>query len=229
MRVDLRGTKRPTYRSIPAANPANAMQPLAEMNDGRLYDLLEAVAEQARESARRLVRFLEDPGPGPEALAEPAQAAAKLAEELRNRLVSAVFTSLPKADLETLLSNLTAMPVAARRFAQRSHLAPANARGADFSPALRWIQELTELVLDAVRQLRGFDSLERIKELYQRLERIADHAETSIRQAVNQTYQRDAKPLELMAMTDLGDLLVSLLEQSRQAGGLMNRLSLQFL
>jgi hypothetical protein len=205
------------------------MQPLAEINDGRLYDLLEVIAAQARESAGRMVRLYEDPDPNPQALAEAAQAATKLAEALRKHLGSAVFTSLPKADLEALLRNLTAMPITALRFAQRSQLAPANAPVADFAPALGWIQELTELVLDAVRQLRGFENLERIKELYRRLERIAEHAEGSIRQAVNATYQRDARPLEIMAMTDLGDLLSAFLDHGRQAGSLMNRLSLQFL
>jgi len=205
------------------------MQPLAEMNDGRLYDLLERIGEQARESARLLVRFVEDAGRNPQPLTPPAEAAAKLADEFRGRLLDAVFTSLPKADFEALLRALAAIPVAALRFAQRSSLAAANVRAVDFAPALGWLEELTEIVLDAIRQLRGFESLERIKELYPRLERIADRAEASIRETKNGVYQRAAKPLEVMAAADLGDRLIEILDDCREAGGLMNRLSLQFL
>lgn len=205
------------------------MQPLAEMNDGRLYDLLERIGEQARESARLLVRFVEDEDRNPQPLTPPAEAAAMLADEFRGRLLHAVFTSLPKADFEALLRALAAIPVAALRFAQRSSLAAANVRAVDFAPALGWLEELTEIVLDAIRQLRGFESLERIKELYPRLERIADRAEASIRETKNGVYQRAAKPLEVMAAADLGDRLIEILDDCREAGGLMNRLSLQFL
>lgn len=205
------------------------MHPFAEVNDGRLYDLLEAGGEQARDSVRLLTRLVEEGGQDPRALAPPAEAGARIADELRTRLLHTVFTSLPKAELETLLSALAAVPVVALRFAERWGLVTDRVRTAKFTPALGWIEELTELVLDALRQLRGFESLERIKELYWRLERVAERAEASIQETVTGPCQRCADPLEVMALTDLGDRLVEILERCREAGRLMNRWSLQIL
>jgi len=125
------------------------------MNDGRLYDFLEAGGEQARGSIRLLARFLEDGGESAAILAEPAQTSAKIAGEIRTHLLHAVFTSLPKADIETLLRTIAAIPVAASRFAERFGLAANSMRDVDFAPALGWIEELTEIMLDAVGQPRG--------------------------------------------------------------------------
>ena len=205
------------------------MQPLAEMRDGRLYDLLEAGGEQARGSIRLLARFLEDGGESPAILAEPAQTSAKIADEIRTHLLHAVFTSLPKADIETLLRTIAAIPVAASRFAERFGLAANSMRDVDFAPALGWIEELTEIMLDAVRQLRGFESLDRIKELYVRLQTVTDRAETLIQEIVNRAYQHPATPLDLMTVKDLGERLIEIIDRCREAGGLMNRISLQFL
>ena len=205
------------------------MQPLAEMSDGRLYDLLEASGEQARASIRLLAQFLEDGGESPAILAEAAQTSAKIADEIRTHLLHAVFTSLPKADIETLLRTIAAIPVAASRFAERFGLAANSMRDVDFAPALGWIEELTEIMLDAVRQLRGFESLDRIKELYVRLQTVTDRAETLIQEIVNRAYQHPATPLDLMTVKHPGERLIEIIDRCRAAGGLMNRISLQFL
>ena len=205
------------------------MQPLAEMKDGRLYDLLEASGEQARTSVRLLAGLLEDGCDGPAAVAEPAQAGAKIADAVRAHMLQAVFTSLPKADVETLLRALSAIPVAVSRFAERLGLI-ANRKGvAGFAEALGWIEELTEILLDAVRQLRGFDSLDRIKELYLRVQKVADQAETLVHGTINRAYQHSVNPLDLLATKDLGDGLDEIIDRCREAGALMNRVSLQFL
>jgi len=205
------------------------MHPVPELFDGRLYDLLEASGEQARESIRLLAQFLADGGRSPGLVAEPASAGAKIADDIRAHLLQATVTSLPKADLEVLARTLSAIPVAAERFAERFGLAAGSLGGIDFSPAMNWVEELTEILLDAVRQLRGFESLHRVKELYSRLQKVADRAEALIQEIVNRAHQNPSDPLDVLKVKDLGDRLTEIIDQCREAGGQMNRISLQFL
>src|SRR5690349_21765099 len=99
------------------------MHHLPELNDARLYDLLEGCGKQACASARLLARFVEEGGQTPAVLAEPVQLSAKLADELRARLHDAIISSLPKADIESLSLAMAGIPTAAERFAARFSLA----------------------------------------------------------------------------------------------------------
>ena len=205
------------------------MHPLPELNDGRLYDLLEAAGEQAHTSVRQLARFVEEGGKNPTTLDEPVQASAKLANEIRAHLVHAIVASLPKAEVEALCSAIAAIPIAAERFATRFGLAADSLDGVDFGAPLNWIDELIEIVRDTVRQLRGFESLDRIKDLLPRLQTAADHAEALIQTIVNQAYQRPADPLGGVKVKDAGDQLIAIIDRCREAGEVMNKISFQFL
>ena len=205
------------------------MRALPELTDGRLYDLLEAGGEQACASARLLVRFVEEGANAPADLAEPERACAKIVDEIRAHLLPAIVTSLPKADIEALSHALAAIPVAAQRFTERFRLAAGNLGGVDFAPPLNWIEELSEIVLDMIRQLRGFESLDRIKDLHPRLLKVADRAEDQTQEIVNRAFQHPASPLVIMMVKDLGDQILAIIDLCREAGGLMNRISLEFL
>jgi hypothetical protein len=205
------------------------MRALPELNDGRLYDLLEAAGEQALASIRLLARFIEEGGKNPAALAEPVQASAKASDELRAHLVHAIVASLPKAEVEVLCSAIAAIPTAAERFAARFGLAADSLGGVDFGPPLSWMEELIEIVCDTVRQLRGFESLDRIKDLCPRLQTAADHAEALIQEIVNRAYQSPTNPLDVMKVKDLGDQMIEIIDRCREAGEVMSKISFQFL
>jgi len=205
-----------------------SMHPLPELNDARLYDLLEACGGQARASARTLARSLEEGRLNASDFAAPAQTSAQTADEIREHLLRAVVVSLPKAEVEALSRVLAAIPVAAQRFAERFGLADGRLEGVDFRPTLGWIEELGEIVVDMLRQLRGFESLDRIKELYPRLETFADRADTLTEEAVNRAYRQPAPPISAMMGKDLGDRLQALVDLCREAGAVMNRISYAF-
>lgn len=205
------------------------MKPVPELYDARLYDLLEALAEQARTSVRLLARGLAGNGNLPAGLSEAAQTGAGIAGEIRAHLLQAIVTSLPKADFEALAGSIAAVSVAAERFAARLGLAGESLGGASFTPSLDWIEELSELLLDMVRQLRGFESLDRIKELYPRLQAAADHAENQVQEIVNRAYRHPASPLDVLKIKDLAEQLNAILDRCREAGGLMNGISLRLL
>ena len=205
------------------------MHPVPELVDSRLYDLLEAEAGQAHDSVRRLAQFLDEGGRSPAIMVQPLEFSDKIASEIRAHLIQATLTSLPKPDIEALSQAIAAIPLAAKRFTERFGLAAGSLAANDFAPALNWIEELTEILLDTVRQLRGFESLDRVKQLYPRLQTVADRAEALIQETVNRAYERPADPLDVLKVKDLGDHLTGIVDRARVAGGLMNGISLQFL
>lgn len=205
------------------------MNPVPELTDERLYDLLEAGCEQGRASIRLLAQLAENGSPLPTAFDGPVQASANIADTIRDHLVRATVTSLPKGDLEALVRAIAAIPVAAARFAKRWDLASGSVGGLDFTSPLNWAEEMTEILRDTVRQLRGFTSLNRINELHPRLQTIADRAETQVQDLVKRVYQDRSNPLDVMKVKDLAEQLTQIIDRCREAEGLMHRMYLEFL
>ena len=136
---------------------------IPEMAEPRLYDLLEAGAEQARASARLLARGIEEGSLTPARLAETVRASARVVEEIRAHLLRADMVSLPKGEVDALTGVLAEIPADAARFAERFALAAKDLKGLDLGSLLSWMEELSEVLCDMVRQLRGFESLDRLK------------------------------------------------------------------
>jgi hypothetical protein len=204
------------------------MNSVPELTDGRVYDLLQAGGNQARISMQALVRSATEGAPDTTVFDEPARENAKVAEEIRTHLIHANVASLPKAEVEALAGLLASIPLAARRFADRFGLSPEHREGVDFGPPLSWLQELSELVIDMIRQLRGFESLYQIKDLYVRLERMAERAETLTDEVVSRAYQSPATPLRAVMVKDLGDRLQAIIDLHREAGRLMNQIAFHY-
>lgn len=204
------------------------MHPIPELEEQRLYDLLEAEAEQARATARALAGDAEEGTLKLEVLAGSVRTSAKAAEDIRAHLLRADMVSLPKADIEALVSVLSEIPLDATRFAERFELAAKVLEMSALRPALTWIEELSEILLDMVRQLRGFESLDHLKELNARLQRVADCAEAPTEEIVARVYKCPAKTMDIMMAKDLSDQLNGIIERYREAGRIMERISFEF-
>lgn len=204
------------------------MHPLPELNDSRLYDLLEALGEQARTSARLLAPDALEGAVAPAHLAESAQRSAMLTDQIRGHLLRADMTSLPKADTEALASVLASIPLAAKRFAEGLGLAAGDPERVDFSSPLGWIEELSEIVFDMIRDLRGFESLNHIKDLHARVQSVADRAEMLIDEIVARTYQDPTKPQRCVMAKEVGERLQAIIDRYSEAGRIMNNISFAF-
>jgi hypothetical protein len=204
------------------------MHPIPELEEPRLYDLLEAASAQARTCARELARGLEEGALKPDALAEPARSTAQIAEEIRAHLLRANLVSLSKADVETLIGALAGIPQEATRFAERLGLAAKDPGAAELKPSLAWLEELSEIVLDMVRHLRGFDSLRHLPELNARLLRVADRAESPAEGLISRAYRAPADAMALLQAKDVSTQWEALLERCREAGRIMEKISFDF-
>lgn len=210
------------------SNTASLGHAIPEMAEPRLYDLLEAGAEQARASARLLARGIEEGRLTPAPLAETVCASAAVVAEIRAHLLRADVVSLPKGEVEALVGVLAEIPADAARFAERFALAAKDLTGLDLGSPLSWIEELSEVLCDMVRQLRGFESLDRLKEMYIRLQKVADRAETHADEILTRAYNSPTTAMHLMMVKDLSDQLGAIIERYRAAGKILVGISFEF-
>jgi hypothetical protein len=204
------------------------MHPIPELEEPRLYDLLEAAADQARACARVLARGIEEGTLNPDALAESVRASIQIAEDIRAHLLRANMVSLSKADVGELVGVLAGIPLAAVRFAERFALAAKVMSDSELKPSLAWMEELSEIVLDMVRQLRGFETLRHLAELNARLQRVADCAESPADGIVAQAYRGSAQTFDLLRVKDVSAQLEAIIERYREAGRIMEKISFAF-
>lgn len=210
------------------SNTAAIGHAIPEMAEPRLYDLLEAGAEQARASARLLARGVEEGNVSVSALAETMRTTAPIIQEIRTHLLRADMVSLPKGEVEALAGVLAEIPADAARFAERFALAAKDLTGLNLDSPLSWIEELSEVLCDMVRQLRGFESLDRLKEMYIRLQKVADRAETHADEILTRAYNSPTTAMHLMMAKDLSDQLGAVIERYRAAGKIMVGISFEF-
>jgi hypothetical protein len=205
------------------------MRSVTQLRDGRFYDLLEAGAAEGRASVRWLLQTVETAKADAPALEASLRRSAQIGEEVRAQLFAAIVPSLRKTDIESLCRALGAIPAAVQRCGAPAAFAAAARLGADFREPLAWLEELTEILLDMTRQLRGFSSLDRINELHTRFRRLADRAEALVEAEVRRAYREPGAPLDVMQTKDAAERLQDLIERCREAGSLMNRISLAYL
>jgi HD-GYP domain-containing protein (c-di-GMP phosphodiesterase class II) len=198
------------------------------MAEPRLYDLLEASAQHARASARLLTRGVEEGDATASELSEVVRANASIVQEIRTHLLRADVVSLPKGEVEALAGVLAEIPADAARFIERFALATKDLATLNWKSSLSWIEELSEILCEMVRQLRGFESLDHIKELHARMLKVADHAEAHTDEIMTRLYKSPAAPLHMMMAKDLTAQLNAAIERYREAGKVLAKISFEF-
>jgi uncharacterized protein Yka (UPF0111/DUF47 family) len=145
----------------------------------RFYQLLEASAEEARESVRLLGELVKARGRG-QNLEEFILARRKekqITGQIREELVKTFVTGLEREDIEALATALYKIPKSVEKSAERYMLAADLLGGVDFGQQVRMMEKASELVVALVRQLRQIQDLEKVKELNDRLQFVEGEAD----------------------------------------------------
>jgi len=197
--------------------------------DEEFFDLLEASAIQAQQSAHTLKRLLHEPRNRP-ALEEFVKARRKdkeITKEISERLIKSFVTHLDREEIETLSSALYKVPKTIEKFATRYLLALDLVKDADFSHLAALLNEATELVLQMLRALHRKAHLEELKELNDQLQKLENDADRSISEITGQLYATDQAPLKVLALKDLYELLERAMDRCRDAGNAINYIVLK--
>ena len=197
--------------------------------DDKFFDLLEASAEEARNSVIVLNRLLSAPGkvPSLQDFHKSKEADKKITEQINEALVSSFVTDLDREDIEMLSAVLYKVPKTVEKFAERFIISAALAKDTDFSQHTRMLELATEKVVEMVKLLRHHTGVEQIKEMNSVLQKVEGDADKLILEILGDLYSGRHQPTKVLAMKDLYELLEKVIDRCRDAGNVVTHIVLK--
>ncbi len=189
-------------------------------HDDKFFALLEASADETRESTRLLIDLLKDRShPHPlDQFATSLRKDKRITQQISEELVNTFVTGLEREDIETLSYALYRICKTIEKFAERFNLAPQRLEGVNFAQQTELIERATETLSGMVRTLRRMPPLETIKDLNDQLQTIESEADEVILELLREVYGGRFEPIQAMMVRDLYDLLEKVIDRCRDAG-----------
>ncbi len=197
--------------------------------EDKFFDLLEAGADEARNSVQALVRLTKTPDQS-SLLYEFIQSRRK-EKQIRSELTEAVYTTfvtaLEREDIDNLSHAIYRIPKTVEKFVQRLSLAPQQVHGVDFSKQITLLEQSTDTVLEMVKSLRSGAKLEQIKGLNERLQYHEGEADKTIMALYKDLYSGTIDPIKVIVLKDLYELLEKVIDRCRDVGNIISQIVLK--
>ncbi len=195
----------------------------------KFYDLLEAVAEEARQAAAALIELLKSPRDGQnlEEFVRRRRHTKQIAEQLTELVCSTFVTPLEREDIEALASALYKIPKTVEKFGERLLLSPSYLRADLFSRQAGLLEQATDTVCQMVGQLRQGPHLDKIKEENDRLHQYEGEADKLIIELLRELYSGKYEALQAIVLRDLYELLEKIIDRCRDAGNIIFQIMLK--
>jgi uncharacterized protein Yka (UPF0111/DUF47 family) len=205
-----------------------SLQRLFSRSD-RFYDLLEAVAEEARQAVAALIELLKSPRDGQnlEEFIVRRRHTKHISEELTALVCSTFVTPLEREDIESLASALYKIPKTVEKFGERLLLSPSRLHAELFSQQSLLLEQATDTVCQMVRQLRRRPHLDKIKAENDRLHQYEGEADKLILELLRELYSGKYEALQAIVLRDLYELLEKVIDRCRDAGNIIFQIMLK--
>lgn len=198
-------------------------------NGDRFFDLLEASAEEGRQSADALWKLIQAP-PSERTLDQFIlwrRQNKRSTEELTELLCSTFITPLEREDIEALSAALARIPKVVKKFAERLLLLQPHLPTNGFDRQAALLQQATEAVCQMVRQLRRGPHLDQVQQQNQDLHRIEGEADKMMNDLLGDLYSGRHEVLQMILLRDLFELLEKVIDRCRDAGNILFRIVLK--
>jgi len=188
--------------------------------DDVFYNLLEASAQEALQSAQMLGKLLRQPQADTnlKEFTEFRRNDKKITKEIEERLVKTFVTALEREDIESLSSALYKIPKTIEKFAERYLQVRPLVKDFDFSPPARMVERGATLVGEMVKALRRHAPLEEMKDLNGRLQEVEGEADKYLLEVFKDLYSGKYPPLQVLALKELHEMLEKTVDRCRDAG-----------
>ena len=197
--------------------------------DDKFFDLLEASAEESRHSIQALNRVLANPDKVP-SLAEfhqSKEADKKITERINEALINSFITELDREDVEALSATLYKIPKTVEKFAERFIVSSAVVRDTNFAPHIALLESATDEIVNMVKSLRHKSTVEHIKEMNLRLQKMEGDADKLILDILKELYSGRHDATKVMALKDLYELLEKVIDRCRDTGNIVTHVVLK--
>ena len=189
----------------------------------KFFDLLEAAAQEAHESARLTTEFIKAPRETKKLddLVLARRKEKKISERISGELVKTFVTGLEREDIEALARTLYKIPKTAEKLAERFSVAAQHLSGVDFSKQADMMAKSTEVVLTMIKHLRHMEDLEKIKELNDKLQYIEGEADKLMMELLRDLYSGKYEALRAIVIRDLYELIEKVVDRCRDVGNVV--------
>ncbi|MGI8601482.1 MAG: DUF47 domain-containing protein [Verrucomicrobiales bacterium] len=199
--------------------------------DDKFFTLLEASAEEGRNSILALNRILTQPESASslEDFSRSKEADKKITEQINEALVNSFVTQLEREDIEILSAALYKIPKTVEKFAERFQMSAPLVRGVDFSQHVALLDAATNQVVALVKMLRvlGTGHVTRAKEINLKLQQIEGDADKLILEILRDLYSGNHEVTKVLVLRDLYELLEKVVDRCRDAGNVVTHIVLK--
>ncbi|MBI1839416.1 MAG: DUF47 family protein [Verrucomicrobia bacterium] len=199
--------------------------------DDRFFELLEASAEEARQSVQKLNQTLKNTNVTPtlDGFHELKEADKRITAQINEALVNTFVSQLEREDIEVLSAALYKIPKTVEKIAERFIISATIIRGTDFSRHTELMDAATQRVVHLVKLLRGLGSgqLEEAKRLNSELQQVEGDADKLILEILKDLYSGRHEATKVIALKDIFELLEKVIDRCRDAGNVVTHIVLK--
>jgi uncharacterized protein Yka (UPF0111/DUF47 family) len=198
-------------------------------HDAKLFDLLEASADETRALTDLLVKLLEESKQSRplDDFAFEREKDKRITERISEEIVNTFITALEREDIETLSYSMYRICKVIEKFAERYNLAPERLADIDFTPQVELMQRATETLAGMVRLLRKMPPLETVKARNDQLQAIESEADEVMLELLRDLYAGKFEPQKALMLRDLYDLLEKAIDRCRDCGNAISHIVLK--
>ena len=189
----------------------------------KLFGLLEASADAARQSTRALITMLGQKSSAP-SLDEFRLARRREKEimgQISQSLVNTFVTALEREDVEALSAALYKIPKTVEKFAERYALFSAQLMDVDYASRAVLLEKASGVIVEMVAQLRRGMKLEEMKALNDRMQAIESEADRLLLDLYKATFTDPKDVGQVLLRKDLFELLEKAIDRCRDAGNVI--------
>ena len=198
--------------------------------DDKFFDLLEASAEESSRSVQVLNRLLSNPAKVPSLTEfnQAKEADKRITEQIGEALINSFVAELEREDIEALSAVLYKIPKTVEKFAERFIVSAQMAKNINFSLHVALLESATSTVTQMVKQLRKRPTVETIKGMNGRLQKVEGEADQLILDVLTDLYSGKYDPTTVMALKDLYEILEKVIDRCRDAGNVVTNIVLRY-
>ena len=197
--------------------------------EDKFFTLLEASAEEARNSVRTLRKYLANPE-SLKTLDEFILTRRKdkaITAQISEALCTTFVTTLEREDIEALSNALYKIPKTVEKIAERIMLGPQYAQSIDLSRQMGLLENATDMVVTMIRELRKGVNLERIRTHNDQLQAIEGDADNALLDKLKELYASQGNAIRVVFLKDIFELLEKVADRCRDAGNVINHIVLK--
>jgi len=201
--------------------------------DEKFYDLLEASADESKNSTELLATFARNiknvmSDQSMNSLQESRRKQKRLNQQITELLCKNFITPLEREDIQALSSALYKVAKNVEKIAERLIIFPLHVNEDMISGQIALLGQATGIVSTMVHSLRKGAHGESIQDSHERLQAIEGDADKLMMELLRELYKGEIEAKELILLKDIYELLEKVFDRCRDAGNIVFQIVLKY-